>query len=400
MLVKQNYKKTAKNVLVLCVDRDRDLGVKTGIKTPLIGRERNLEGAIALILSDPEEADANAMFEAIRVYDTLKKEAKKDEKIEVATISGSEFGDVGADRKLVSEINEILESIPTDEVILVTDGYTDETIIPIVESRIPVSSVRRIIVKHSKSIEETAALFSRYSKAILENPHYSRIILGLPGILLLIFAAFTILGLLYYYWIAFILILSSFMLIKGFGTDVIIKNFFKNIKNYLSVPPKIHVQISNYTAIIGALCIITGSYLGAINSVNFITTNQTPLNIAEWINILPKITGLFIKDAVTLVIIGLCTALLGKAIRYYIEHDVKLLRNAALIVSIAWSRQILLGVSDLLINPIIPASTLIVPILISILIAIASIMTAFLVQKLGGEFFVESEEKVQEFGKN
>ncbi len=58
---------------------------------PLLGRTANLDGAVALALKDPEEPDANAMFEAIRLYDRLHDEKQPDEIFEVATISGTDF---------------------------------------------------------------------------------------------------------------------------------------------------------------------------------------------------------------------------------------------------------------------------------------------------------------------
>ena len=63
--------KEQKRILILCVDRDGDLGAKAEIKTPVIGRDENLNAAVALALRDPEEPDANAMFEAVRVHDRL-----------------------------------------------------------------------------------------------------------------------------------------------------------------------------------------------------------------------------------------------------------------------------------------------------------------------------------------
>jgi len=161
-----------KRILILCVDRDGDLGTKAGIKTPALGRASNLDAAVALALSDPEEPDANAMFEAVSLYDRLINEKQPGEVFEVATICGSELGGVGADRKLVAELNQVLELFNANEVILVSDGYSDEAVLPLVESRVPVSSVRRIVIKHSESIEETAALFSRYLKLLIENPKY------------------------------------------------------------------------------------------------------------------------------------------------------------------------------------------------------------------------------------
>ena len=180
MAKRETREPTEKRILILCVDRDGDLEAKAGIKTPLLGRTANLDGATSLALKDPEESDANAMFEAIRLHDRLQNEKKPEEIFEVATISGSELGGVSADRKVVGELNSLLDSFSANEVILVSDGYSDEAVLPLVESRVPVSSVRRIVIKHSESIEETAAVFGKYVKLLVENPRYARMALGLP----------------------------------------------------------------------------------------------------------------------------------------------------------------------------------------------------------------------------
>ncbi len=73
----------AERILVLCVDRDDDLGMKAGINTPVLGRKENVNAAASLALRDPEEADANAMFEAVRIYDNLKKNVKGQEEREL-----------------------------------------------------------------------------------------------------------------------------------------------------------------------------------------------------------------------------------------------------------------------------------------------------------------------------
>ena len=79
MAKKETQPQTQKRILILCVDRDGDLEVKAGIKTPLLGRTANLDGAVALALKDPEEPDANAMFEAVRLYDRLRDEKQPEE---------------------------------------------------------------------------------------------------------------------------------------------------------------------------------------------------------------------------------------------------------------------------------------------------------------------------------
>ena len=389
MAKEEPAQKEQKRIFILCVDRDGDLGAKGGVKTPVVGREENLNAAVALALRDPEEPDANAIFEAVRIYDRLQGEGKSEEVFEIATISGSELGWVEADRKIVAELNELLGSFPANEVILVTDGYSDEAVLPLVESRVPVSSVRRIVVKHSKSIEETAALFTRYLKMIMENPRYSRIALGLPGLLFLILGILSIFNLLYYYWIAFIFVLSVFMLVKGFGVDRTAKNFIQWIKEYS--PPPLPVQISNYSTVAGVLCIVVGTYLGS-------TKIPIPTEITGWISDFPRIAGFFIQGSMDLIVLGVCVVLLGRAIHWYFEHDIKLLRNAALIVTVAWSRWILEGTADVLITPGMTYEKLIFSVIVGILIGIASVLVVFVIHRSARGFFKKTEERVEEFG--
>jgi putative membrane protein len=387
---------TQKRILILCVDRDGDLETKAGIKTPLMGRTANIDAAVSLALRDPEEPDANAMFEAIRLNDRLQNEKKPEETFEVATISGSELGGVGADRKLVAELNTILNSFSANEVILVTDGYSDEAVLPLVESRVPVSSVRRIVIKHSESIEETAALFSKYIRLLMDNPRYSRIALGLPGLLFLILGIFAIFNLVNYYLMAIILIFGGFMLVKGFGVDKAAKNFYKWVKEYS--PPSLPVQISNYAAIAGILCIAISVYLGATNSA----ANMPPIpaDLSGWLSVLPRIAGFFIKGIMDLMVVGIGTILFGRSVRLYFERDVRMLRNAALIVSIAWSRWILNGTADILIDPKVGYEKLVFVIVVGILIGIASVLVIFIIHRSAKDYFEKPKAKVDEFGES
>ncbi len=247
MTEKEIAEQTQKRILILCVDRDGDLETKASIKTPLLGRTANVDAAVSLALRDPEEPDANAMFEAVRLHDRLQNEKQPDETFEVATISGTELGGVGADRKLVAELNKLLGTFNASEVILVTDGYSDEAVLPLVESRVPVSSVRRIVIKHSESIEETAALFTKYARLLMDNPRYSRIALGLPGLLLLIFGVLAIFGYVNYYLISIILVLGGFMLVKGFGVDKEAKDLYKWAKGILATAPsRANIQLRHH----------------------------------------------------------------------------------------------------------------------------------------------------------
>jgi putative membrane protein len=387
---------TQKRILILCVDRDGDLEAKAGIKTPLMGRTANIDAAVSLALNDPEEPDANAMFEAIRISDRLQKEKKPDETFEVATISGTELGGVNADRKLVAELNTVLASFNANEVILVSDGYSDEAVLPLVESRVPVSSVRRIVIKHSESIEETAALFSKYIRLLFNNPRYSRIALGLPGLLVLILGILYVFpGYLNYYFIVIVLILGCFLLGKGFGVDRAAKKFFMWAREYS--PPPLPVQISNYTAIVGILCIGISVYLGIASAGDNLP--QFPTDLSGWISALPVMVSWFIYGVKDLLVVGIGTILFGRCVRLYFERDARMLRNAALIVLIGWSRWILKETADIIINPNIGYENLAFAIVVGILIGIASVLVIYLIQRSAKGFFEKSKE-VDEFGES
>jgi len=398
MTEKEAEQQIKSRILILCVDRDGDIETKAGLKTPLLGKTANLDAAVSLALRDPEEPDANAMFEAVRLFDRLSSEKHPSESFEVATISGLERGGVGADRKLVAELSHLLNSFSADEVILVTDGYSDEAVLPLVESRVPVSSVRRIVVKHSESIEETAALFSRYMKLIWENPRYARLALGVPGLLFILYGLFSVTGYVDYYLIAIVIILGGVFLFKGFGVDRGAKNLYKWAREYS--PPPLPMQISNYSIIAGVLCIAVSVYLGA-SSANTNVTIETP-DFAGWINALPDLAGFFIKGFMDLMVVGLGIVFFGRSIRLYFERDPRLLRNVALIVSVAWFRWILDATADILIEPGFGFdnyifSNLVFTIVVGILIGIASVLLVIIIHRSTKGFFRETDEDIDKF---
>jgi putative membrane protein len=396
MTKKETEQQIKNRILILCVDRDGDLETKAGIKTPLLGRTANLDAAVSLALRDPEEPDANAMFEAVRLHDRLQNEKQPEETFEVATISGMERGGVGADRKLVAELNKLLGSFAANEVILVSDGYSDEAVLPLVESRVPVSSVRRIVIKHSESIEETAALFSRYFRLIWENPRYARIALGVPGLLFLLYGIFYIMDQVGYYLISIVLILGGVLLVKGFGVDRGAKNLYKWAREYS--PPPLPLQISNYAIIAGILCIAISVYLGVANAGSAPGLNPVPVDFAGWISILPEVAGFFLKGFMDLLVVGISIVLSGRSVRLYFERDARLLRNVAMVVSVVWFRWILDATANILIDPAIGFSNLVFAIIVGILIGIASVLLVIIIHRSTKNFFKKSEDEIDEFG--
>jgi len=387
----KSAKKKPERILILCVDRDDDLGVKAGIKTPILGRKDNINAAAGLALRDPEEPDANAMFEAVRIYDNLKKGAKEQEEHEVATIAGSDLGGVGADRQLVAELTEVLSVFPATDVILVTDGYTDEAVLPLIESRVPVTSVRRIVMKHSKSIEETAALFSRYLKILVENPRYSRILLGLPGILLIILGVFAVFNWLSYAGIAFLIVFGAFLFVRGFRLDKTALNFYKWVREYS--PPPYTVQIAGFSAVAGVLLLLVGGYLGGTAVADALPT----IDSSQWFASLPRLIGEFLSESILLIVIGVCVILSGRVIRWFFERDLRLWRTIVIVVVFAWSYTMFYQASQILINPQFSYAGLVVAIIIGIPLIVAAVLTVFILRRRYASFFIGKEKEIEEF---
>src|SRR3972149_6031607 len=105
--------------LVLCVDRDDDVGVKTGIKGPFVGRDDNLAAATKLGLADPEDSDVNAILAAISLHDDL---VRKGIDVEIATICGDVRVGSASDLVLVQQLDQVLEEVRPDRAFLVADG--------------------------------------------------------------------------------------------------------------------------------------------------------------------------------------------------------------------------------------------------------------------------------------
>jgi len=388
----------AERTLVLCVDRDDDLGVKAGVKTPILGREENINAAVTLALRDPEEPDANAIFEAVKIYDHLKESTAGEgshAECQIATIAGSELGDVGADKELVSELTEVLKTFQASEVILVTDGFSDAAILPLVQSRVPVTSVRRVTVRHSESIEETVWLFSRYLKMLFENPRYARMALGLPGLLLIVIGILSILNWAGYSWIAFLIVFGSYLVVKGFMLDKAFRSFYVWVREYS--PPPFPSLITGFAAVTGFLLIGIGVYLGFDLTSDFASSVQPPLIYpSQWISMLPKLLGYFLSQSVFLIIAGINIVLFGRAIHWFFEHDSRLLRTADIMVVVVWSSYIFFQASQILIDPKLPYDMLVFSIIVGIVLAVASVLFTSVLHRQYAGFFREKGRKVEE----
>ena len=207
---------TANKLLVICIDRDNDVGEKAGIDTPVIGRDACIEAAQRLALEDPEDADSNSIFAAIKTYEDL---ISKGYQAEVITVAGVKDRGVQADEKILVETKKVLEIFPANGAVIVSDGEDDESVIPVIQNVLPVVSVQRVVMKVSRSVEYSYAVLGKYLKMLAYDSKYSKFFLGVPGILLLIGGVATVFGYTAEIFAVLVSILGGAFLIRGFDLD-------------------------------------------------------------------------------------------------------------------------------------------------------------------------------------
>ena len=207
----------AERILVLNVDIDNDLYRKTKLSGPIIGRIENLRAASKLALADPQDSDSNAMFEAVRKYDELKKAGRS---VAIATITGAEDEGYAADAELVRQVEMVIERLKCESCVLVTDGSSDARIVPLLKNRIKLNSIDIVRIKQAEALE--SAYFTVLEK--LKEPHYARIVFGIPALILLLFSIS------YYFnlgWELPVLIIGAYLVIKAFGLEESLLRSFK-----------------------------------------------------------------------------------------------------------------------------------------------------------------------------
>lgn len=313
----------AKNILVLCVDRDDDIGSKGGVKTPIVGRDSCIHAGIRLAIEDPEEADANAIFAAIKLYEEL---VSKGYSPEVALLSGTYKRGVEADEKIAYQLHDILQKYKADGAVVVSDGIDDEAVLPIIQNMVPVISVQRVVIKHSRSVEYSYAVLGRYLKSLVYDPRYSKFVLGVPGALLIVGAITA--GLENYFQLqigqyalaAVAFVLGMAFILRGFDLD-------KTVKNLVKFTPSSFIKL--FSLIAGTMIILSSLQMGyaAVPEGLIIEGPEAWQIITN-----PQVIGYFVNGMLTLLWIGLGTIFGGMLLSNWFRGSLRALGDVLRLV--------------------------------------------------------------------
>ena len=299
-------------ILVLCIDRDDDIGCKAGMETPVIGRESCIKAGIKLAIEDPEDSDSNAIFAAIKSYEEL---LSKGYNSEVALAAGKFNRGIEADEKLGFEVQDILSMYKADSAVIVSDGEDDEVVIPIVQAIVPIVSVQRVIIKQSRSVEYSYAILGRYIKMLVFDPRYSKFFLGVPGALLVASGLATLLGLTKEAIAILLSILGSAFIIRAFDID-------KALGSLGRPTPSTFIRIFSIFA--GILIIL----VSVANGFSSIPTEvlRSGMSTSEIISN-RIIVGSFAHGIITLLWIGIATILSGTLLSNWFKGSIRIISD-------------------------------------------------------------------------
>jgi putative membrane protein len=314
-----------KKILILSVDTDNDIGRATGLSTPIIGRDRVASAANLFATKTPEDSDVNAVFAAMNTYDSLQDQGFI---CEVALIAGKEEGGFESDLKITSDLDSILSQFKADGVIFVSDGASDEQVIPTIVSKIPIISVRRVFVQQEKSVEETYVLLARYFKKLGE-PQYARLALGIPGLMILATIVLYYYDLLNYAILTVGIIIGAVLIVKGFAVDRFVKDAWG------SSPIKL------ISAIIATLICSVSLYRGI----------SIALTLAPPAESVATFLSAVLINTIDLFTLGIAIYIMGSLVVKYLDDSPKLWHEIVGVVALIFIRQMVIDVAPIIENP-------------------------------------------------
>jgi len=324
--------------LVLCVDRDDDLGTKAKVESPVIGREQALAAATKLALADPEEADANAIFAAVKKYDELTREKTQ---CEVAVVCGEVNRGFEADRRVRKQVASVLAGSSYSGVVLVSDGGEDEQVMPIIQGMKPIVSVQRVAVKHSQTVEETYQILGRYLRMLIFDPHYSKYALGVPGLIFILAGILTVAGRGFEAALATLLIIGGAFLVRGFGVD-------RTVAGLLQRGPTGYIRLfSMIGAVIAVIAGIDAGYVAMTGDPHWSAVVADPTQILVYGGTL---IGRLLGGGLNLVWAGIAIYATGALLSHVARESIRWRRDSYVLVMLAMLYFPVRTFSDFLVN--------------------------------------------------
>ncbi|GGN85939.1 MULTISPECIES: DUF373 family protein [Haloarcula] len=259
--------------LVVCIDRDSPVADEC----PVVGSDAVESMITETGIVDPEDSRINCLLEGLRVANDL--EADGDDTV-VAVVGGG--GDsVGTDRRIADQTEDLVAEYDPESAVVVVDSAEDERLVPIIESRVRVDAVDRVVVRQARDIESTYYLLKQF----LADEELRKTVLVPLGLALLAFPVLLIVADSTTITVgAIAAALGVFLIYKGLGIDTYLSRLPGQIREALYSG-----QVSLVTYVVAAGLSVVGIFAGAleISSVGstspFILANRFLFESVPWL---------------------------------------------------------------------------------------------------------------------
>lgn len=239
------------STLVVYVDR----GDGISHDGPVVGWEAVQALVTDIGLEDPEDSRVNCLLEALHVARDLRDSG---EESIVAVVSGGGDG-VDSDRAVARQTDHLISEYDLDAAIVVTDSAGDERLVPIIESRIRVDGVDRVVVRQSHDIQSTYYLLKQF----LGDEELRGTVLVPIGAALLAFPMLLLVADNVAVALSAIAgVIGLFLLYKGLGIDDFVSRLPVRIRDAFYSG-----QVSLVTYVVGAGLALIGVFAGGISAV-------------------------------------------------------------------------------------------------------------------------------------
>ena len=287
------------STLVVCVDRANDIGRTVDVEMPVVGWEAVRALVTDVGLTDPEDSHVNSLLEALRVTRQLRDD---DEEAEVAVVSGGGESMVGVDRAVAAQMDHLIETYEPNSTIVVLDSAQDERLIPIIESRVPVDAVDRVVVRQARDLESTYYLLKQF----LADEELRQAVLVPIGVALLVFPAILAAQGPAVAIASLTAAIGVFLLYKGYGFDEHAADLPAQVRDALYSG-----QVSLITYVVAAGLALIGVFFGVLG--------VSSLSFAELGYLIPAMQ--FTYDSVTWLAMAALVASAGRLLDEAIRED-------------------------------------------------------------------------------
>lgn len=246
------------STLVVSIYRGSELGTDS----PVVGAD-TVESLVTKVgVEDPEDSRVNCLLETLRVGREL------DDETIVAVLSGS--GDtVTFNRSVARQVDELVAEYDPDSAVVVVDSAEDERLVPIVESRVPVDAIDRVVVRQARDIESTYYLLKQF----LADEELRKTVLVPVGLALLAFPALlAVFESLTVSIGAIAAVVGLFLLYKGLNIDALLAALSTSTREALYSG-----QVSLVTYVVGAGLALVGMFVGVLGASSIDPEGTTEL---------------------------------------------------------------------------------------------------------------------------